>query len=295
MIGLERILGGLDRRLATTIRAARARRGASVRTQPIELRSTVGYHLAAQLHTVADASPKPQPAILLCPGIDDPGSVFSTWLAPVTAAEIARLGCVVLTFDPAGRGQSWGEEDFGGPEHQDDVRVALRYLAAHPEVDPTRIGVVAISLGVSMAVGAVASAELDTPVAWLLDWEGPSDREIITAGGARMAPAGGHTLEDEVYWRPREAVRHVGRLPCPYVRLQALRDHAQPGEHRHALRMIRAAADGRLPWLQLNDHPRGTVPERPVWLPSGRLATNRAILRKIRTLSREPGLRAPSA
>ena len=87
MIGLEHALGGLDRRLATILRAARARRGDPVQTTPIELRSTVGYHLAAQLHLPRTrAAAARLPAVLLCPGIDDPGSVFSTWMAPITAA-----------------------------------------------------------------------------------------------------------------------------------------------------------------------------------------------------------------
>jgi len=118
----------------------------------------------------------------------------------------------------------------------------------------------------------------------VLDWEGPCDREIITSGGTIMAPANGHSLEDEVYWPPREAVRHVGKLPCGYVRLQASIDHAQPGEVRHAQRMIRAAADGDLPWFQVNDHRRGEVPARTNWLAPGTMAANRTLLRKIKSL-----------
>ena len=290
MGGLERALRGLDRRVAAAVRGARARRGEPVESRTVQLRSTAGYKLVAQIHTIAGSDGRARPAVLLCPGIDDPGAVFSGHQAPVSAAEVARLGCVVMTFDPAGRGDSWGEEDYGGPEHHDDVRVCLDYLAARPDVDEDRIGVVAISYGITMAVGALASPELRAPAAWLLDWEGPSDREIITTGGTRLDPADGHSLDDDIYWQPREPVRHVSALPCPYIRLQAERDHAQPGELRHAQRMIGAAEQGTLPWFQLNDHPRGEAPARPVWLPSGQLATNRILLRKIRTLTREPGL-----
>lgn len=243
--------------------------------------STAGYQLDAHLHRPTGVA-GPLPAVVLCPGIDHPGTIFDGLAAPVSADEVARLGALVLHFDPAGRGASWGEEDFGGPEHQDDVATAVRYLASRPDVDPHRVGIVAISLGVSMAVGAVALHGAEA--AWLLDWEGPSDREIITSGGARMEPAMGHGLDDETWWGPREASRHVGRLSCPYVRLQADPDHAQAGETRHAMRMIHAAAAGTLPWFQINDHPRGEVPPRPSWLPGGRLAANQAILRKVRTL-----------
>ena len=81
---------------------------------------------------------------------------------------------------------------------------------------------------------------------------------------------------------PREAVRWVGSLRCGYHRFQARRDHAQPGELRHAERMMRAAVAGRLPWFQLNDHPRNQLPERPEYHPPGFTVANRILLRKIR-------------
>ena len=99
-----------------------------------------------------------------------------------------------------------------------------------------------------------------------------------------MAPAMGHSLEDEDYWEPREAARHVERLSCPYLRLQAESDHAQPGELRHALRMLQGAQRGALPWFQINDHPRGQLPPRVRWIANGQLAANRAILQKLRGL-----------
>ena len=277
----ERVVDALRRRAARWARGREARRASEVRREPLQLRSTVGFQIDAHVHRPADAT-GPLPAVLMCPGEVDPGSVFDTDRAPVTADEVARLGCVALHFDPAGRGGSWGEEDQGGPEHQDDVATALRYLAGRPDVDPARMGILAVAHGIAMAVGGAVAA--DTPVAWLLDWEGPGDRETLTAGGTREGPAMGHALDDDAWWAPREAVRAVGRLPCPYVRLQAGRDHSQPGEVRHAQRMVHAAAEGTLPWFQINDHPRGEVPPRPVWLPNGPLAANRAILRKIGTL-----------
>ena len=194
---------------------------------------------------------------------------------------------MVATFDPAGRGASWGAEDFGGPEHQDNVCTVVEALAKRSDVQADQIGIVSISLGVSMAVGAAAGAHNPpAPVAWVLDWEGPSDRDIITAGGKKMAPAMGHSLDDEVYWRPREAVRHVGSLSCGYVRLQSRVDHAQPGELRHSQRMVEAACAGTPAWVRLN-HQTVTSPQASeAWLPPGQLAANSAILRAVTELIR---------
>ena len=188
-----------------------------------------------------------------------------------------------MSFDPAGRGESWGEEDYGGPEHQDNVRAALSHLAGKNRVDTSRIGVLSISLGLGMACGALAQWP-ELPVKWLLDWEGPSDREIITSGGRIMTPALGHSLKDDVYWQSREAVAHVGQLQCGYWRLQAQPDHAQAEDTRHATRMLSAASKGDLPWFQLNHHQRDEVPDAPRFLSGGRMPANRAILSAMKKL-----------
>lgn len=251
----------------------------------IELLSTAGYKLSARITRPAGAAA--QHAIVVSPGIHQGREAVEGYAAVVNADEIARLGYTVLTFDPAGRGKSWGDEDYGGPEHQDDLRVAVKHLLASPQCDG-RVGVLSLSLGIAASVGALVAWPQELPVRWLLDWEGPCDREIITSGGTILVPAAGHSLEDDTYWIPREATRGIGRLRCGYVRLQALPDHAQPTEIRHAQRMIHAAAAGTLPWFQLNDHPRGEAPARPDWLKGGPWAANQAILRKLKALKNAP-------
>ena len=278
----RRLLAAAERRSAFLGRRLRALRGEPVQEEPLTFRSSSGLEIAAHVHRPAQARGR-RPAVLLCPGIDDPGTVFDHWLAPIHADEVARLGAVVMHFDPAGRGQSWGHEDYGGPEHQDNVVRALQTLQARTDVDPTRVGVVAISLGVAMAVGAVAHHP-ELGVAWLVDWEGPCDREIITSGGRIMAPADGHAMDDDAYWVPREAVRHVGKLRCGYQRIQAQVDHAQPQEHRHAERMMQAVSKGQAAWFRLNRHGRNELPTRPVWSGNGTLQANRAILHHVAEL-----------
>jgi hypothetical protein len=48
----------------------------------------------------------------------------------------------------------------------------------------TRVGVLSLSLGASAVADALAG-EAGLAAIWS-DWEGPSDREIITAGGTRL-------------------------------------------------------------------------------------------------------------
>lgn len=264
----------VEHRLASWIRARRTRSAGAVEAVPFT--SAVGYRIAAWLHLPAGHGPFP--AVVLCPDRRDGASALTvTGESPVTADEIAALGVACLRFDPAGRGESWGEEDDGGPEHQDEVAAAVRLLAARSDIDAARIGLVGLGAGSVMAIGAAALA--GAPVAWVLDWEGPSDRELNGLGGHPPA------ADDDTFWTPRSPVEHIGSLPCGYVRLQSEQDHGRPDEVRHALRMGAAAAAGTLPWFQINDHPRGRAPHRPRWLLPGWAMATRALKRKIADLS----------
>ncbi len=267
-------------RLQSVPRRLRRAMGTSVRPDELTVLSHAGT--STYVHLWIPVGKGPWPLVLITPGTDDDSQVFEGFSQAVNASEVAGLGVVCATFDPAGRGKSWGEEDYGGPEHQDQVRVVLEVLQARAEVDPQRTVVVSISLGLSMAAGALAS--FAGPVKALVDWEGPSDREIITAGGTRLIPALGHALDDESYWQSREGVRHVGELPCGYWRLQAERDHAQPGELRHAERMLQAAQG--LPWVRINE--QEGLPESITWLAGGRSAANQALLRTIKQAVEAP-------
>jgi hypothetical protein len=254
-------------------RAAKRITGVETVTESVTVVSKSGYKIAAKIHRPVDGGS--HHGVLLVPGTNDTGDVFLRWSQPINAMELASMGLVVMTFDPAGRGDSWGEEDYGGIEHQDDVVASLVYLSERS--DTKDLGVVSISLGLAMACGALANLPEGLEISWFVDWEGPCDREIITAGGAIMVPAMGHSLNDDVYWMPREALKHVGSIKCGYHRLQAVPDHAQPKETRHATRMIQEVSTGEAAWFKINNHARGSVPDAVDWLRPGRLAANRAI------------------
>jgi hypothetical protein len=282
---IRRVKNAVVARAQSMPRKLRMRaRGIEVLKEEIRLVSGAGYRVEAKVFRPEKG--RVFPAVLLVPGTNDGGKVFEGWSQPINAMELASEGWLVMSFDPSGRGESWGEEDYGGLEHQDNVRVALLHLAARGDVDVARLGVLSLSLGLGMACGALARWP-ELPAKWLLDWEGPSDREIITSGGSIMSPAMGHSLQDEVYWTPREAVRHVAQLRCAYWRIQAMPDHAQAGDTRHAERMVLSAGKGALPWFQLNHHERDTVPSAPNFLPGGRLAANKALLAALQKLQQQ--------
>jgi pimeloyl-ACP methyl ester carboxylesterase len=76
------------------------------------------------------------------------------------AVVLADAGFGVLMVDARGHGESGGRAmDFGW--HGDaDIAAATSYLATRPDVDPSRIGAVGLSMGGEEALGASGSNEL---------------------------------------------------------------------------------------------------------------------------------------
>jgi dienelactone hydrolase len=70
-----------------------------------------------------------------------------------------RAGFAVLAFDYRHRGQSGGNAVTMGLREQDDLLGALDTLAARPEVNAARIGVLGMSLGAVMAILVAARDE----------------------------------------------------------------------------------------------------------------------------------------
>ena len=275
---LTHLLRQAEQQAAGVVRRARRRlRSTGVCAEPIELHSTCGYRLAATIWRPADGA-----AVL--PGVvwvgDGAGGRASAEdpSAPMVASDAAAMGMVVMALDLAGRGDSTGEDDHAGPEHADNVACAAQLLAARSDVDPQRVGLVGLGLGAPVCV---AAASAGAPVAWVLDWEGPVDRETLLS----LHPDAELGVDDSVWWSDRDTTGQLARLPCGYVRLQSEDDHHNPEELRHAQRAL-AAMRGRGPlppgaWFQINDHPRGEHPARPQWLAPGRFAAGRAIRRKL--------------
>ena len=258
-------------------------KGLELSVRELWLRSAAGYRIAATVFMPAQDGPAP--AVVLCPGADHDRRFFCGQATPIRAKEVAALGFVVLIFDPSGRGQSWGPEDYGGVEHQDEVVIAVDWLRQCPAVDSRHVGIVGISLGVAMAVGAARRlAERGDQVDWLVDWEGPGDRHFITANQTRNAPALGHRIQDDTYWQHREAVWNLPHIRCGYLRLQADPDHAQAGVLGHAQAMMAAASSADLAWFRLNAHQAGVMPAVPRWIAPGPREANRALRQAISAL-----------
>jgi dienelactone hydrolase len=112
------------------------------------------------------------PAMVL---VNGHGADKSSWYSYYTAILYARLGAVVLTYDPIGAGESNDDRKLGAGEHDTkildpptmparmggrmitDIMQAVSYLSHRHDVDPHRIAVLGFSMGsfTSVLAGAV--------------------------------------------------------------------------------------------------------------------------------------------
>jgi dienelactone hydrolase len=198
---------------------------------------------------------------------------------PVMTSGLQEMGIVAVDFAPQGRGGSEGQDNFNGPVHQDDLKALADFVSEQAFVQPDNIGILTFSYGVVMATGAL-SRYPDMPVAFLIDWEGPSsagrdltrglengeawasDTILYLSGKTEMSREEmesfvihGGAISDEAYWADRDAARFAENLPCPYLRVQFDVDHAQGTYKYHMMEIINAATEKSGQWTRCNDNP----------------------------------------
>jgi pimeloyl-ACP methyl ester carboxylesterase len=168
-----------------------------------------------------------------------------------------------VCFDAPGRGQSEGEENYNGFAGQDAMARVVEWARSLAKADREDIGVVTLSLGITLGAGCVARHP-ELGVRYLVDWEGPSSVKSITAptGTGRVMPIWRRFLpaeEHAEFWAEREAVRFMPAFgKCRYFRVQRRVDHVHGENKAHAVELLNAATRAGV-WTQCNDNPPSTV------------------------------------
>jgi len=157
-------------------------------------------------------------AVLLLPGARD--SRFLPWIAE----DLARRGIVVLNLDKRGVGLStgrWDRQSFRG--RASDAVAAVRYLQAHPAVDPARIGVIGHSQGGWIAQ-IVAAEEPAVSFVVLLAGPGQTVRDQILTYERLLHERRGRSAE-EVERAVSSLRRQLGLASAIRPACSALRMH----------------------------------------------------------------------
>jgi len=101
----------------------------------------------------------PAPGIMVCHPHPQYGSDMHNNVVSAICEVAVEGGIVALRFNFRGAGASQGKYDNGIGE-RNDVRAALAYMRALPEVDAERIALAGYSFGAAVAVRAAPSADL---------------------------------------------------------------------------------------------------------------------------------------
>jgi dienelactone hydrolase len=150
------------------------------------------------------------------------------WYAWFTGISFARGGMAVLTYDQAGEGERSNSRRSGTRDHDKlpgdavlarrlaglmitDVRQAVSYLAARPEVDPARIGAGGYSLG-SFVLALAGAVE-------------PRLRACVLVGGGNLDGPGGYWDRSKPMCQglPYQALGFLGDRPAMLYALHAAR------------------------------------------------------------------------
>jgi dienelactone hydrolase len=196
------------------------------RTSYVAFKTTADPALtvAGKLTTLAadDGSPAPPgPAVLICHGSDGVDGRGEFHAAALNAAGIATLEIDMWAARGTGRGAASRPKSV--PETLPDAFAAARFLAAQPEVDPDRIGILGFSWGgvVSLLTATKrAGADLGAgappfaahaalyPVCWT--YETPRGFSLADLTGAPVLIQAG---DADAYDDPDGLDQLLGRLP----------------------------------------------------------------------------------
>jgi alpha-beta hydrolase superfamily lysophospholipase len=160
--------------------------GAPYSAQEVTLRTPAGLSLAGTLTIPRRARGARVPAVVLITGSgaqdrDENSPALETWRPFREIADtLSRRGIAVLRLDDRGVGGSdAGTDTATSADFADDVRAALAWLRARPEIDPARVGLVGHSEG-GIIAPMIAATDPRLRAVVLIAGSASRGRDILT-------------------------------------------------------------------------------------------------------------------
>ena len=147
--------------------------------------------------------------LLLVPDWTKIGKLFLEKTAIITGEELAQNNWNVISLDLSGRGDSWGNEDWGGYEHQDQVAQQLQRIPNN-----SKIVVCAFGAGLNTAVRGINLSNIHIEA--FIDIEGIPNKEILQ----RLPNKPKESEKSMDYWSIRTCDTILSDISFPYYRIQ---------------------------------------------------------------------------
>ncbi len=208
--------------------------------------SVRGEQVVGMLHL--PASPGPHPCVVCLHGTCGSKAWFT-----VLARRLAFLDVAVLRFDFRGNGDSQGLlEDMTFESQVEDARQALTVLAARPDIDGGRLGLLGFSLGGAIAAlaarqqagPAVGSLGLWAPLLDTRQWAEKRLTDWKPLEGGRVLLWDGNIVGEELFrgGARQDPAAAALEFPGGLLVVQSERDPSVPAAAAHALVEARRAS-----------------------------------------------------
>lgn len=213
------------------------------KVEPVEVPYENG-HLPGYFVHPRTSETGPAPCVVFFDGLDTTKELQYVRGVP----DIARRGMACLVMDGPGTGEAIRFRNFPlRYDYELAGSATLNYLASRPEVDPERIGVMAVSLGGYYAPRCASmEPRFKACVAWGAIWDYYSTwkRRIDSAYNASLSVSGHHITWIFQVNTPEEALEKlenfrldgvVQKMRCPFLLLHGEKDAQIPMEDARSL------------------------------------------------------------
>lgn len=234
----------------------------------VEFPNSKGKTLRGVLHLPSAAVKQGTPGVVLFHGFTG-DRMESHWIFVKCSRALMQAGIASLRFDFYGSGESDGEfREMSLRGEIADGRAAVAFLREQPEINLSRVGLLGLSLGGTVAAALAPSVQANVLVLWSAVAHTARLRDLMKQSAKRIAGKASASEYDARELSPRliedvlkvEPIRHVARFKGPTLIIHPEKDEAVPLSHAHDFIQAAGAEAKEIAIIPGADHVYTSVP-----------------------------------